>query len=327
MSPCGYCEQWPALINQRPEEHVRHLGRQLERQIAEANWLRRAVQWSWSRLWYRPVRRVGRTFKSFISAFTTSPVKTTVDVLTGLPIALLAFPGVREWTLQNDWASITLILIIIFRVFYTVYRRNASRAEGLKSVRNTQTRALAPTEMVLGIALDAQRGYPLGPQSLPVAIKALLDTIIELTRYALKIPREVTVHANLMLTMDVVRENGQHVQGLGIVEYDTQAPATPSWTKVIKGDLVAGTVLETGKVEVVEDTRDPVWWGIYHGVRSRSFATFPLRAPDRSIVGVVNVDADRPMTFKRGEVVQHLWPVLGPPLRLFAHLLEFTRSA
>src|ERR1051325_4496704 len=328
MSPCGYCEHWPALRNQRPEEHVRHLGRLLERRVEDANLLRRLAQWAWCWLLYRPYRWSRRTFNSVIGGFTTSPVKTTVDVLTGIPIALLAFPGFREWTLKTDWASITLFGIIIFRVFYTVYRRNASRAEGRQSVRHTQTLALPPLEMVLGIARDAQVGKPLGPNSLPTAVKALLDATILLTRHGLKIPRDVTLHANLLLTLDVIRENGQHVPGLGIVEYDTHAPATPSWTKVIKGDLVAGTVLETGKVEVVEDTRDPAWWGIYHGVRSRSFATFPIRAstPDRGIIGVLNVDADRPMIFKRAEVVQQLWTVLAPPLRLFTHLLESSKE-
>jgi hypothetical protein len=130
-----------------------------------------------------------------------------------------------------------------------------------------------------------------------------------------------------MLPMDVVAEDGTHVAGIGIVEYNTQSPAGASWTKVIAGDLVAGTVLQTGKVEVLEDTRDPVWWGVCDGVRSRSFATFPITAPDRSVIGVVNLDADKPMIFKRGDVVRQLWPVLAPPLRLFAQLLGASREA
>ncbi len=40
-----------------------------------------------------------------------------------------------------------------------------------------------------------------------IAVKALLDAVILLTRHGLNIPREVTLHANLMLTMEVVREN------------------------------------------------------------------------------------------------------------------------
>src|SRR5206468_766435 len=136
---------------------------------------------------------------------------------------------------------------------------------------------------------------------------------------------DVTLHANLMLAMQVVAEDATLVEGLGIVEYDTHGPAAPSWTKVIKGDFVAGTVLQTRKVEVLEDTRDPEWWGVYHGVRSRSFATFPITAPDRSIIGVVNVDADKPMIFRRGDVVQQLWPVLGPPLRLVSQLLDSSK--
>lgn len=107
--------------------------------------------------------------------------------------------------------------------------------------------------------------------------------MIYLTREGLEIPKGVTLHANLMLPMEVVAEDGTHVPGLGIVEYNTQSPPNPSWTKVIAGDLVAGTVLRGRKVEVVEDTRDPAWWGVYGRVRSRSFATFPITAPDNSI--------------------------------------------
>jgi hypothetical protein len=325
MSPCGYCEHWPALRNQRPEDPVRHIGELLDQRIAAAGRIRRFGQWSYCWLLYRPARWIRRTFNTVINAFATSPVKTTTDVLTGAPIALLAWPPFREWTVRHLWASIALGVLIAFRVGYTVYRRNASKQEGRQSVRHTQTLALVPIELVLRHTLDAQRGYVLGPQLLPIAVRTLLDTMILFTRHGLKIPRNVTLHANLMLTMDVVLEDGTLAQGLGIVEYDNHAPATPSWTKVIKGDLIAGTVLETGKVEVVEDTRDPVWWGIYHGVRSRSFATFPITAPDRSIVGVVNLDADRPMIFRRADVVQQLWPVLAPPLRLMAYLLEASR--
>jgi len=163
---------------------------------------------------------------------------------------------------------------------------------------------------------------------LRVAVRALLDSMILLTRHGLEIPPGVILHANLMLPMEVVNaENGAPVAGLGIVEYDTHCPANPSWTKVVAGDLVAGKVLQTGKVEVVEDTKDPVWWGVFETVRSRSFAAFPLIAPNHSVLGVVNLDADQPRVFKRSQVVKQLWPVLGPPLRLFAQLLRRAKAA
>lgn len=325
LSPCGYSESWPALRNQRPDDRVPHLRQLMERRIAAAKWWRRTAQWSYCWLWHRPLRGSRRAFAWLIHPFATSPAKTTTDILTGIPIALLAWPPYRQWTVDHATISIVLGAVILFRVVFSAYQRNNSRKARRQAIWHTQTLALAPMEMVLRHGLDAQRGYMLGPQLFPVAVRALLDSVILLTRHGLQIPRGVTVHANLMLAMEVVAEDGTQVPGLGIVEYNTQGPAAPSWTKVIKGDFIAGTVLETGKVQVLEDTQDPAWWGIYHGVRSRSFATFPITAPDRSIVGVVNVDADRPMIFRRGDVVQQLWPVLAPTLVLVANLLEAGR--
>jgi len=261
-------------------------------------------------------------------SLTAAPVKTLVDVVTGLPIALLAWPPVREWAVHMPRASIAFIAAIVLRFGYTAYRRNDSRKANRQAVRHTQRLALAPIEMVQAHDLDVQQGHPLGPNTLHVAVKALLDSMILLTRYGLEIPAGIALHANLMLPMEVVaEEDGTHVAGIGIVEYNTQSPARASWTKVIAGDLIAGTVLKTGKVEVLEDTQDPEWWGVWHGVRSRSFATFPITTPDHSVIGVVNIDADKPMIFKRGDVVRQLGPVLAPPLRLFAQLLGASREA
>lgn len=328
MSPCGVPQGWPALQNQRPDDPVKHLAKSLEARIATASWLRRYVGYplhTW--VIYRPLRATRRGFETVTRSLTAAPLKTLVDVVTGLPIALLVWPPVRDWAVHMPRASIAFVVFIVLRVGYTAYRRNDSRQANRQAVRHTQRLALAPIEMVQAHGLDAQQGHALGPNTLHVAVKALLDSMILLTRHGLEIPAGVSLHANLMLPMEVVAEDGTHVAGVGIVEYNTQSPAGASWTKVIAGDLVAGTVLQTGKVEVLEDTRDPVWWGVCDRVRSRSFATFPITAPDRSVIGVVNLDADKPMIFKRGDVVRQLWPVLAPPLRLFAQLLGASREA
>jgi hypothetical protein len=327
MSPLGYSESWPALRNQRPNDAVRHLDDELKRRIAAASPVRRAGQWLYRWLLYKPFRWIRHAFAAVINTFATSPVKTIVDVLTGVPIALLAWPFFRDWISDHAAMSIALGAIIVLRVIFTAYLRNDSRKARRQSVRQTQTRALLPIEMVLGHALDAQGGYPLGPHLLTVAVKNLLDAMILLTSHGMQIPRDVALHANLMLAMEVKTVNGAQVPGLGIVEYNTQRPAEPSWTKVIAGDLIAGTVLITGKLSVMEDTRDPAWWGVYRGVRSRSFTSFPLTAPDGSVIGVVNLDANKSMVFKLEDVRYQLWPVLAPPLRLLSQLLHANRKA
>jgi hypothetical protein len=88
-------------------------------------------------------------------------------------------------------------------------------------------------------------------------VREMLELTVQVVRHGLQIHESVTLHANLMLPMEVLPEEGDvPVAGLGIVEYNTQAPADPSWTKVIQGDILAGTVILDGKVQWVEDTED-----------------------------------------------------------------------
>src|SRR6266567_2508601 len=110
MSPCGVPEGWPALQNQRPNDPVPHLAKALEAKIGAANRLRRYVgQPFYTWVIYRPLRATRRGFGMITRSLTAAPVKTLVDVVTGLPIALLAWPPVREWAVHMPRASIAFI--------------------------------------------------------------------------------------------------------------------------------------------------------------------------------------------------------------------------
>ncbi len=326
MPPAAVPVQWPALKNPRPDDPVRNLRKLLQKRTSDARWYGHVGKFCHSWL-YRFGRGTRLLAAATIGLFAASPVKSAVDVLTAAPIALLAWPPFREAVLKLKWASLAFLGIILLRVIYTAYRRTSARKGVRKTIRQTQRLTLPMIELVQAHGVDTRSGHGLGPELLNVAVKGLLDSMLLVTRHGLDVPEGVTLYANLMLPMDVLPEGEtSRTPGLGIVQYNTQAPSNPSWTKIIKGDLVAGTVLQTGIVEVVEDTRDPGWWGIFDGVRSRSFVTFPISTPDQGIMGVINLDADKPMIFRRADVAKHLGHVLAPGLRLFAQLLAASKE-
>jgi hypothetical protein len=91
------------------------------------------------------------------------------------------------------------------------------------------------------------------------------------------------------------------------------------------GDLGAGEAFVSGKVCVVEDTGDPKWHGVFRGVRSRCFASFPVLQGSGKVVAVVNVDADRPMVLTRQNASAEVYQALVGPLALLADILYNTR--
>lgn len=126
--------------------------------------------------------------------------------------------------------------------------------------------------------------------------------------------------------MEVKPEHGDvPVPGLGIVAYNTQSPPNPSWTKVIIGDILAGTVYLDGKVEIVEDTQDPAWEGAFNEVRSESFVCFPIGTPG-NLIGILNIDASERLVFRRKEVNASLWVILAPQLMLLERMLAKCRT-
>jgi hypothetical protein len=157
-------------------------------------------------------------------------------------------------------------------------------------------------------------------------VREMLELTVQVVRHGLQIHESVTLHANLMLPMEVLPEEGDvPVAGLGIVEYNTQAPADPSWTKVIQGDILAGTVILDGKVQWVEDTEDPVWQGAFAEVRSKSFVCFAIGTPG-GLMGVLNIDASERLVFRKKVVRDLLWPILAPQLVLFERMLAKSRT-
>lgn len=286
---------------------------------------------------YRVRRGVSLRAVSLLEEARAVPAKTVVDVATGAPIAALAVPPLRDWVLAfshpRDEPLITgpwaLTVLILFRVGYTAWRRGNKRQVIGREVSGALKSLLAAIESARP-RRNGNGGAGKGTDfQLQVAVPVILSAVADMTRRALHVPEGDTVHANLMLPMRVLVRTGDAVkeeEGCGIVCYD-KIPAAPSWTRLPLKDIGAGDVFSSGKVEVVEDTRDPHWFGVLDESRSRCFASFPLRATaTNAVIAVVNVDVTRPMVLNKRNAKWLFEDILAPHLTLLADLVDASRE-
>lgn len=296
----------------------------------------RILDFVWA-LFYRARRGTIQRIVSWLEEARAVPGKTIVDVVTGAPIAALAVPPVREWILAfahpankplitGPWA---LTALIGFRVIYTAWRRG--------HMRQLIGKEVSAALKILLTAIESARPRRNGNGGtgkstdfqLQVAVPIILSAVADMTRRALHVPEGVTVHANLMLPMRVLVRTGDGVteeEGCGIVSYD-KIPSAPSWTRLPLKDIGAGDVFSSGKVEVVEDTRDPHWCGVLNESRSRCFASFPLRATaTNAVIAVVNVDVTRAMVLNKRNAKWLFEDILAPHLTLLADLIDASRN-
>lgn len=313
---------WPGLRNPYPDHPVFLLGTQLE-QKAQARRCPRLLR----QLAYRSRRWVRLRLRHFRAVAHASPGKSLADVVTGVPLALIVFPPYRAWVFASPYLTWALVSTIPARVLLGAWRRNDSKKSVRNAVKEVQLTSVTAMEIARAHTRDMHAGQPLPSGNvLKRSVEQTLQAVVDVSGVGSQITADVELHANLMLPMVVpVQGLQERREGIGIVAYN-RVPPNASWTKVIKGDLVAGRVLVgPGKIEVVEDTRDPVWCGVFDHLRARSFVSFPLRDSQDQVLGVVNIDADEPMTFRRKDVTKNLWPVISPQLRLLADVLEATQ--
>jgi hypothetical protein len=249
-----------------------------------------------------------------------APKRTLFDFITGLPLALLAWPSFRDWAFQQKWAASVYIGLIICRVSLAAWRRGATKGIALQE-SGAALKTVMPVIACTRIHVDgAAKGATLPTAQLQRNIETVLSAIVDLVAQALRLPKDVRLSANLMVPMPVVSAvDGASMPGCGIVAYN-QGPASPSWTRLIMGDLGAGQAFVSGKVQAVEDTHDPVWCQLLQESRSRCFACFPIRGTNSEVMAVVNVDADRPMVLTRKNAAVLFMEVLAHPLMLLGDL-------
>lgn len=286
---------------------------------------------------YRVWRAIRLRVVSWVEEARAVPTKTAVDVVTGIPISALAVPSFREWILAFAHPASNpivtgpqaLTLLIFIRVVYTAWRRGHMRLVIGKEVSAALKILLAAIESARPRRNGSAGTGKSTDYQLQVAVPIILSAVADMTRRALHLPEGVTVHANLMLPMRVLVRKGDSVceeDGCGIVMYD-KIPAAPSWTRLPLRDIGAGDVFTSGKVEVVEDTRDPHWMGVLNESRSRCFASFPLRATaTNAVIAVVNVDVTRPMVLNKHNAKWLFEDILAPHLTLLADLIDASRD-
>jgi hypothetical protein len=274
---------------------------------------------------YRARRWDRLNLKHLQRTLAASPIKTAINLLTAAPIALLAWPPFREWAVGIPLASAVFVGVLLLRLVENIWRAADRRATIKRAVQNLQISALPGLELLRAYENDYAAGHQPGEHTLKRLVQEMLESTVQVVRHGMQVHESVTVHANLMLPMEVQPETGPSpVPGLGIVAYNTQSPPSPSWTKVIIGDILAGTVYVQGKIEVVEDTEDPIWEGAFDEVRSKSFVCFPIGTPG-SFMGVLNIDASERLVFRKKEVKDTLWPILAPQLTLLERMLAKSR--
>jgi hypothetical protein len=282
------------------------------------------VLWGMHHVLHRAERQLER-FENFIrdEIAAASPTKTFFEVMIGLPIALLAFPGYREALSGWGGAIWFFPVLIAVRLLYGAHRRAKRKDVVLKEVGDALKAVLAVVESCRHQAAGSPTGPPLHLQH---NIANILRAVAALTSQVLQAPNTAKISANLMLPMPVEVESNGRVSGCGIVVYD-HVPAAPSWTRVVLGDPAAGEVLATGKVKAIEDTRDPIWCGVFLPSRAHSFASFPLRNDRQEVIGVVNVDSTRAMVFNRDNATALYRDILAAPLMLLSELLQTAGAA
>lgn len=311
--------QWPALQNPRRHEPIRPFWAELQASQRALAWHGRML-WRIHRRWHATRRAVRRGLSTLLEELAASPTKKLIDLLTGLPIALLVLPPFRDWVFRQPLGWLAFGLLVVVRVLLGVMRRGAIRAAVREEAGKALQRML-PLIDCTRIHVNARSaGHPLPPAQLQRDVAIALAVIADMTAQALQVANTVRLSANLMVPMMVRTPDGRSVAGCGIVAYNS-IPASPSWTRLELGEFGGGRVFTTGKVHTVEDTTDPVWCGLFAGSRSQSFGSFPVRSGNADVLAVVNIDASHPAVFSRKLADALFADVLSAPLKLLGDLL------
>lgn len=328
---------WPGLENPSHERPVRVLYREwFERQKTKR--FRRKL----NRLWYCSWRGTKRLVLGLLEEISTAERKSFVALALGAPVALLAVDPVRELMLKLPYAwrviaglAVLGYLIELWHRYSlrkTVARNIAIAASKQHTVAQTASLyAKEHTNLLKEMATRRSQHPTTGSATTKEALQHTIATVLvafsDLTRDLLHVSGEVRIHANLMVRMSVsvVGENSPR-DGCGIVAYSSDRPANPSWTRLACGDFGAGRAFEDGQVQVIEDTRDPYWCGVFDGIRSRSFVSLPVHQKNGKVVAVVNIDADAPRVFTTENCGKILHPILTGPLNHLAEILYYTRN-
>jgi hypothetical protein len=314
---------WPGLTNPLHHAAVRFL-----RDDWAAAHTHKRVRRFFKKIAHRSLRGTRRLLTAVGEELTAAPKKTLVEILLGLPIALLSVDPYRSWVLKWHYAWDAILALILANFFFGIGRRIYARREATRRI----SRAAEYLQLVIECARphvkEGAEGVEPTEEHLRHSIAIVLQAMVDLVRQVLQVPHDVKLHSNLMIPMPV-RVNSDPVirDGAGIVCYSLKRPAEPAWTRLVMGDFGAGEAFVGGKVCVIEDTRDPEWCGVFGKMRSRCFGSFPVLEGSGKAFAVVNIDADRSFVLRRKNAAAEVYQTLVGPLALLADILLNTKSS
>lgn len=276
---------------------------------------------------YRLFRWIHDTYGAIKEELTRDIGKNGVEVILTAPAGMLWHEWWRATVGSHAWLGWAILATSLFALLFGIYRRNRLRGHRQSAVRTFVEHLHSIHGMAERLMASRDRKGHVDAGELRHTIEVLLQAMCELTRELLGISKHVGVHANLMVRMPVYLEGiKQRWDGCGVVAYNQSRPPNPSWTRVAIPDFGAGEAFDLGSVQVIEDTRDPYWCGVFDRTRAESFVSLPVMAPGNSIIAVVNIDSTRRRTFKRKVVEDKLHPALFLALELLSKILCSTQG-
>jgi GAF domain-containing protein len=241
----------------------------------------------------------------------------TASLLAVFPVVKgTSFQPVAEQFFIPVWLG-----IIALRFGYGV-ARSGTQAEGSLEMLHTYSVSLAQAIHKSQLhVLDRTAGTQ-AARARGAFVEDILNLITQAARLVTAMPSFVDMRSNLMEPTSVmVMPEQKQRDGLTITHYD-RVPQSAAWTSVAVADIGAGATFRTGRVEVVEDTHEPIYSGALSKSRARCWASFPVTDADGNRLAVVNVDASSPYVLTKDVCRERLTDVLTPYLKLLSEVIR-----
>lgn len=313
---------WPGLVNPHADEPIGFLRDELERLRSKRGLLGKA----WG-IGCRIARKANDFASWLADGLTTTQKRTIVEVLLAIPVGALAVEPVRDWVAHNNlWILIAFCVVGSSSLALTLGRKQ--EAEDVQTaIRDFSLREAVVTGITQRLVLDNHmKGRPSTPAEVRQSVETVLAVLSDLAVQLLQLPSKVHVHANMFVRMPVRRNDRTDlVDGCGVVCYGKQPPQ-PTWTRLDANDIGVAEVFKNGTLQVIENTRDAIWCGIFDHIHTRSFVCLPIFELSNTVIAVVTISSDQPNVFTRRNAFRILHQGLAGPLSLLGNILYVTRN-
>jgi GAF domain-containing protein len=277
--------------------------------------------WRLRRWLRRRVLSLPRVIRTKAKMWRLEPL-TLFGVLTGSLLGV--FPAIKGTQFQIGPTALFVPIwlgILVLRTVYSVARAGSQTEAALESL---QQYAFRLTEAIQKAQVQVlhRAGGTGNAMTTGEFVEDILRHITETARVILGAPAFIEMHSNLMepTSVSVLPEKAVR-EGLRITRYD-RVPTNASWTAVAQVDIGAGQTFSTGRVEVVEDTHEPIYGGALAASRARCWASFPVIDASGKRLAVVNIDATHPYVLTTEVCRARLADAIRPFLKLLSEVIR-----